>query len=265
MSQIETSAAANAAPALLTDTTPPEVRAAAAEAHAAALQDDLGLLRQMERAARDEVTRLEAVAAHQAGQLVRLSELVSHDPLTGLLNRRGLLERWRPRPGEVGPAAVVVLDLNGFKNINDRLGHRAGDLVLAAIGKRLAALPWADAARTGGDEFVVLIAAGLDVPTLVEGIDQTIRHPIDLGDGREVRISAGIGWTPAGGESLQVLVARADQAAYQSKTTGAPVAWSAELSMPPPRPGGRRFRDAPRGCSCFGSGCDGCVEQGTSA
>lgn len=89
-----------------------------------------------------------------------LSRDVTQDPLTGLLNRRGLFEALddalvRHRAFE-HPITVLLVDLDGFKTINDTHGHAAGDAVLAEVGRRLGKVPQAIAARLGGDEFVII-------------------------------------------------------------------------------------------------------------
>src|SRR4051794_37445001 len=144
-----------------------------------------------------------------------------HDPLTGLPNRRSLyeqLEKLVARPGG-RPLALLVADLDGFKELNDTLGHHAGDLVLSELGPRVTkAVPEAELlARTGGDEFAVItfgadptaiaarFRAALDDPFVIDGISLT------------VQASVGIARWPEHGDDARALIQRADVAMYQAK------------------------------------------------
>jgi diguanylate cyclase (GGDEF)-like protein len=158
-----------------------------------------------------------------------LAQLASTDPLTGLYNRKTLadclgreLERARAA-GET--VAVLFLDLDKFKEVNDLLGHHSGDLVLRAVVDRLTALvpPDAIAARWGGDEFVfALQAAG---PASVEDVAERLRasvcEPIEI-DGEAVRVDAtiGIALFPEHGFSADALIRAADMAMYAAKEEG---------------------------------------------
>src|SRR5699024_1314101 len=85
-----------------------------------------------------------------------LRQQASHDSLTGVLNRRGFMEQMGARRiGEFG--ALAVLDLDDFKQVNDRHGHEIGDRVLEAVGAYLGAQPELVASRFGGEEFVLLL------------------------------------------------------------------------------------------------------------
>lgn len=150
-----------------------------------------------------------------------------HDPLTGLPNRV-LLEdrigqalRRSQRSGE--PFAVVLVDLDGFKNVNDLRGHGTGDAVLRQLAARLEeALRTSDTvARVGGDEFVVVsLGAGDDeeAAMLAARLRSALREPF-LVDGVTVEIDASIGWAihPADGETATELLERADVKMYASK------------------------------------------------
>jgi diguanylate cyclase (GGDEF)-like protein len=123
--------------------------------------------------------------------------------------------------------AVLFLDLDRFKTVNDQLGHDAGDELLAAVAKRLGHGLRAEdtAARLGGDEFVVLLAS-LPEPSeavqVAERIVERLRAPFRIG-GREVRISASVGIAlsrPAEGRPIDLL-READRAMYRAKARGA--------------------------------------------
>ncbi|MBG0565361.1 GGDEF domain-containing protein [Actinoplanes aureus] len=150
-----------------------------------------------------------------------LHHQATHDLLTGLPNRASLAEHARPTAD--ASLAVLLLDLNGFKQVNDSYGHAAGDRLLREVAQRLTAvLPETDVAyRLGGDEFVVLsLDAGLDeVTDLAHRIRAAVAAPIDL-DGSVVTVGASIGMAGrAAGEpvSLDDLLAEADAAMYRNK------------------------------------------------
>jgi diguanylate cyclase (GGDEF)-like protein len=166
----------------------------------------------------------------QAGQL---EDLAMQDELTGLGNRRHLAARmqsaWRagPRP------SVALLDLNGFKNVNDQLGHQAGDQLLAEVAHRLAAAVGDAAAvfRMGGDEFAVLLPGGPgDDPVLAATgrILQALQQPIRVG-ANEVLIGASVGLA-RGRDAAEPFEAlrRADVALYAAKDSGDPYRWFAD-------------------------------------
>jgi diguanylate cyclase (GGDEF)-like protein len=149
-----------------------------------------------------------------------------HDPLTGLPNRTLFTERVRQAAAALGPEgrlAVLLVDLDRFKEINDTLGHASGDLVLREVGVRLrAGLPDSHTvARLGGDEFAVLVPALPDWDTAV-GIGQLVRNalgrplPIEQLE-LEVTGSVGIALGPDHGDDPELLLQRADVAMYQAK------------------------------------------------
>jgi diguanylate cyclase (GGDEF)-like protein len=153
-----------------------------------------------------------------------------HDPLTGLANRALLVDRIvqllaRCRRNGTTPAALY-LDLDGFKSVNDSLGHDAGDRLLEATAARLSnAIRGADTiARMGGDEFVVLLDGGeLEVaPELVaERLLDVLRQPFELeGSDIPVRISASVGIATGDREQPDDLIRDADVALYEAKGAG---------------------------------------------
>jgi len=152
----------------------------------------------------------------------------AHDPLTGLANRRYLLDAGeqvlREQPAR-GTQAMVLIDLDHFKEVNDTLGHSAGDEVLTAIGRRLATAAGADdiVVRLGGDEFAVLFVA-LPAPALAvhraRQMLATLDPPIEV-DGIRITVggSAGVALAPVQG-GVGELLRRADVAMYQAKRDG---------------------------------------------
>jgi diguanylate cyclase (GGDEF)-like protein len=152
-----------------------------------------------------------------------------HDALTSLPNRRYLSE-WlgmalaaARRSGQ--PLAVLYFDLDGFKLVNDRFGHEAGDRVLQVTATRLrSTLRTSDfVARLGGDEFVAVLADGPSVPAvsmLIARLEaQLVKAPIaELGDGA-VSASIGTAWFPEHGDAVDALLAAADHAMYEAKQT----------------------------------------------
>jgi diguanylate cyclase (GGDEF)-like protein len=151
-----------------------------------------------------------------------LQHQATHDALTGLPNRGRLAAHADDRSGR--PLAVLLLDLNGFKQVNDTYGHAAGDLLLHEVGTRLTATlpPDGMAGRLGGDEFLVLLpdADTAGVARAVVRIREAIRQPVVIGDGRTVTVgvSAGVALRPAGGDAtLDMLCAEADAAMYRDK------------------------------------------------
>ncbi|SCG79163.1 diguanylate cyclase/phosphodiesterase [Micromonospora echinaurantiaca] len=152
----------------------------------------------------------------------------THDPLTGLANRRHLLEQGTEQLSARhadGVTALVLIDLNHFKEVNDTLGHAAGDQVLVQVADRLrGAAQGSDlVARLGGDEFAVLLR-GLPAPAVAAHRAETLlgalHEPFDL-DGMRISVEAsgGIAAAPASG-GMPELLRRADVAMYQAKRAG---------------------------------------------
>jgi diguanylate cyclase (GGDEF)-like protein/PAS domain S-box-containing protein len=144
-----------------------------------------------------------------------------HDPLTGLANRALLHERLVAVDGSV-PAALLLLDLDGFKAVNDTLGHGVGDDVLLEVAARLrAACRPADlVARLGGDEFVVLADGTPEhILPLAERLLAVLSRPVDLGD-REVGLGCSIGIAYVSEEGADAALRDADIAMYAAKARG---------------------------------------------
>jgi len=165
-------------------------------------------------------------------QLARAAEehanAAAHDALTGLANRRHLLDRGTELLGRVpntGVVALLLVDLDHFKEVNDTLGHTAGDRVLVQVADRLkvAAEDGDLVARLGGDEFAVLLS-GLPAPAVAahraERLLAALREPLDL-DGMRLTVEAsgGVAVAPGNGGMVELL-RRADVAMYQAKRTG---------------------------------------------
>lgn len=159
-----------------------------------------------------------------------MQSLALHDELTGLPNRRLLLDRLSLSIAHARrnkrTMAVMYLDLDGFKQINDTLGHSAGDTLLGMVAERLvAAVRQIDTvARLGGDEFV--IASGEvnhadDVAKLVTKVILAVSQPYSI-DGHAVNVTAsvGVGVYPLDGEEAETLMKNADRALYEAKHAG---------------------------------------------
>jgi diguanylate cyclase (GGDEF)-like protein len=169
-------------------------------------------------------------------ELVRQAELSErqalHDPLTGLPNRLlfdDRIERAIAQAERAGEQlAVVMLDLDRFKEVNDSLGHKAGDEVLRAVGERLrGALRGSDtAARLGGDEFGLLLPAGPGSDGFVVAIERVraaLEQSILVQElPLSIEASIGIAVFPDHGHSAEILIQRADMAMYSAKRENAP-------------------------------------------
>jgi len=150
-----------------------------------------------------------------------------HDALTGLSNRDGLTQAVDAvSRGERHRLALLYLDLDGFKAVNDTYGHTAGDRLLKAAAARLKGLLRAGdvAARIGGDEFVIIArdVERAQAPAFGERLIREVGAPYDLGNGMTVTIgvSVGVALTPHHGEELPELLQVADAALYQAKLAG---------------------------------------------
>ncbi|MCU1588180.1 MAG: diguanylate cyclase/phosphodiesterase & domain with sensor(s) [Frankiales bacterium] len=168
-----------------------------------------------------------------------LAERAVRDPLTGLANRTLLHERLRgilARDARAGTTtALLFLDLDGFKAINDRHGHAVGDLVLKVVADRLTAIvrPSDTVARLGGDEFVVLVEGALleGLDDLVARVKTSVEQPIGKLQ-LIVGVSIGVAVSRAGEAEPSALLASADRAMYGAK--GGHRA-SRVRTLPPPR------------------------------
>ncbi|MGF1498950.1 MAG: CHASE2 domain-containing protein [Elainellaceae cyanobacterium] len=185
--------------------------------------------------------RMEEELRRTAAELVRsnaelrqtgnhLRHMAYHDPLTGLPNRKLFQERliqaieWATQNRQL--IGVLFLDLDGFKAVNDTLGHPIGDLLLKAVAQRLTGCLRASdtIARLGGDEFVVILPAipcTEHISTVAEKILTTLSSPFLL-ESKTISITTSIGVSiyPNHGESMEILIVAADQAMYHAKERG---------------------------------------------
>jgi diguanylate cyclase (GGDEF)-like protein len=194
--------------------------------------DRLGDVKTFER---DDVLLLETVANH-AGVALRNGELIGrlrhdalHDALTGLPNRTYLQQEMAAAldgvaAGRTPGAAVMILDLDGFKDVNDTLGHDQGDALLVEVGARLATAVGSSGtvARLGGDEFSILLPDTADeeqVLRIGRRILRALEQPVAL-DGLEVEVgvSVGIALAPAHATDPAALLKCADLAMYDGKS-----------------------------------------------
>jgi diguanylate cyclase (GGDEF)-like protein len=182
---------------------------------------------------RTEREILEAFAEHaslaltDAKTLSQMQHQAFHDALTGLPNRALFLDRLAHalarRRAAASPLAVLFLDLDRFKVVNDSLGHGAGDQILVAVAERLKSClrPADTAARLGGDEFAILVedmTRRTDAVEVAERLQQALRAPFEVAD-REVFVSASIG-IASSGDGAEDLLRDADAAMYRAKGEG---------------------------------------------
>lgn len=172
-----------------------------------------------------------------------LAYAASHDLLTGLMNRSAFTEALprlmaANRRGE-RPVALFFCDLLGFKAVNDRFGHIAGDGVLVEIANRIASCTRAEdmVGRFGGDEFVLAIAAPASTDTtlaLAERLLHTIERPVALDDVEVVvGCSIGVAYAAASLAEIDVLFRQADAAMYEAKVRGTSTCILREVSSSP--------------------------------
>ena len=191
----------------------------------------------------DEIGRMsrafEAMAAQVSGNTAQLEQAVEErtaelkalayrDQLTGIGNRRGFIEafeRIREAAGPEARLALMLIDIDLFKTVNDTLGHQAGDALVAEMARRLTGMVRADDAcgRWGGDEFILLVSN--TGPGELQPIADAVRlalstRPVTLGE-REVSITVSIGASEiAGDDTLEAAVDLADAALYRAKAEG---------------------------------------------
>ncbi len=184
----------------------------------------------------DDLRLFETLVAHASASLERArlveelryevdskSHQATHDMLTGLPNRMLFLTRATSALNESEGVAIVLLDLDRFKDVNDTLGHAIGDRLLCEVSERLlrAVGEQATVARLGGDEFALVIANVLEAETaiaIVKDLNAELSRPIEM-DGLTLAVtaSAGIALAPEHGDDMALLLQRADIAMYLAK------------------------------------------------
>ena len=184
----------------------------------------------------DDLTLFETLVAHASASLERArlveelryevdskSHQATHDMLTGLPNRMLFLTRAAAALGESDGVAIVLLDIDSFKDVNDTLGHAIGDRLLCEVSERLlrAVSGRATVARLGGDEFALVIADVTEperAVAIVNDLNNEMSRPIKM-DGLTLAVtaSAGIAMAPEHGDDVALLLQRADIAMYLAK------------------------------------------------
>ncbi len=188
---------------------------------------------------RISITALQKQAAHEACYIVSLSDLSSQrraearlerlalsDTLTGLPNRAALEQTLAQKLAADESFALLFLDLDGFKEINDSFGHDAGDIVLREIARRLQDVLQDDGflGRWGGDEFVLALPAGsgeTEVRSVAQGVIAALSRTVDI-DANQVSVTPSIGAVlcPRDGNEVGVLLRKVDSAMYAAKERG---------------------------------------------
>jgi diguanylate cyclase (GGDEF)-like protein len=166
------------------------------------------------------------ISGRQSIRTATAEHLARHDSLTELPNRRWFLEAVGQalKNPSLRAGGLLLVDLNGFKEVNDTLGHHHGDLVLKEVGPRLAAAFRSEdlVARLGGDEFAVFMP-GADsdaAQTAVQRLQDALHTPVDVdGISLELDASIGLAWYPEHGGDVDTLLQRADVAMYRAKAS----------------------------------------------
>lgn len=189
--------------------------------------DEIGVLA---RSVGDMQQQIQAQIATLHAKQSELDHLASHDSLTGLPNRRVFLDRMEHALLHVrrdgGQMALLFIDLDHFKEINDRLGHAAGDELLRIVAQRMCrAVREADTvARIGGDEFLILLdatSADVVVDLVAQKLLDVLAPPVPYGDEMlRIEASIGIGCYPQDGATVTEVIAAADRAMYRAKEEG---------------------------------------------
>lgn len=191
-------------------------------------RDELGSLARSVQAMQRQIhDQFEALQAKQE----EMDRLAHHDGLTGLLNRRAFLDRLEHALAQAHRShsrlALLYIDLDHFKPVNDEFGHAAGDALLKALAQRLLQLVRTSdtVARLGGDEFVLLIEQGAADDSALLGVAQKVLAALGEAvpfEGHQLRCggSIGIARFPLDGQTAGELLAAADEAMYRAKAEG---------------------------------------------
>ena len=203
-----------------------------------AAQQRIGMLESINASLRRTIAQLQ-------GEVAVTRQLAYHDPLTGLPNRHLLRDRLAQgvsRAAREGRrVALLMLDLDDFKSVNDTLGHAAGDDLLREVAWRLEdCTRGADTVcRWGGDEFIVMlpnVATAEEAELVAQKIRSCIAVPIRLGEGSvQVGISIGIALLDPGDTAIERVIRDADRAMYRAKRLARQEAGRAVASLDPPR------------------------------
>ncbi len=182
-----------------------------------------------ERGTIAQAGHLAAIALERFDAESRLAHQALHDTLTGLPNRTLLLDRLGhalARAGQLDEElAVLFIDLDRFKVVNDGLGHGAGDQLLIGFAERLRSIVRPDdtVARFGGDEFVVLSErpdGSRTILAIADRLEDSLSAPFLIDDGREVYLTVSMGLAVGRGPSAEVMLRNADAAMYRAKERG---------------------------------------------
>lgn len=165
---------------------------------------------------RKENATLRALLACRTSETEALRAEMLRDSLTGLYNRTGLRHAWDSMAARV--TAVMVIDLDRFKQVNDRYGHHAGDIALCMIADMITECGIIGA-RTGGDEFIGLVTT-TDPGSTAEQLQALVRNPVEI-NGNTIMLTVSIGLCLIDGdEPMSHHIERADSALYQVKRAG---------------------------------------------
>ncbi|MBR0952067.1 GGDEF domain-containing protein [Bradyrhizobium canariense] len=202
----------------------------------------LGLLILMYVVASFEMVRLSFNASISQMTLKRQFEQLSRiDPMTGVSNRSVLATDLPPMLA-TGMVAVHTLDLDRFKEANDRFGHPVGDALLKQVAGRLKVLTAADdlVVRMGGDEFVLVQRMAADAEAMAQRIVQSISAPYEV-DGQviELGVSVGVAVAPDDGRTAEALLSRSDKALYRAKQERGGYVLARDLRTPDIRASGK--------------------------
>jgi diguanylate cyclase (GGDEF)-like protein len=199
--------------------------AAQAAADAARTRDGFGiwLLAALALLTLEAVIIFRPIVRRSAALADRLDREAHCDSLTGLMNRRAVAEWLQQGIGSGAPLAVISLDLDGFKDVNDSEGHEAGDALLREVAERIRGLVRRNdlVARLGGDEFLVLFPGLADecVAMAIAGrLREALHRPVAW-NGRALRLGAtlGVGFAPGDADSPELLLRAADEALIRAK------------------------------------------------
>jgi diguanylate cyclase (GGDEF)-like protein len=205
------------------------IRREHARAQADALAAQTALVHSLQRHERELEQRVAERTEALAQANARLRDLALRDPLTALANRAALyahlLEVLQQSRADGRPVTVLMIDLDGVKAVNDRLGHETGDRLLMEVADRLrrVARPADLVARLGGDEFII-VAEGLadlrEAEALAQRLLAVLCQPIACAPDARIGASIGIAASAKGGEDVDVLLRRVDRAIYAAKAAG---------------------------------------------